>query len=77
MSVQKNFVDNGVPYDSTVRGTPDDKTDGNYVVLAVTPDQAQLLWLAAEEGKISLSLRSFGDDKVTPLTPVAEPVLIK
>lgn len=77
LSIQKNFVDNGVPYDVTVRGTPDSKTDGNYVTLALTPDQAQLLTLASQDGKVTLALRAFGDDKVAPVAPVTEPVAIK
>ena len=77
LSIQKNFVDNGVPYDSTVRGAPDAKTDGNYVTLALTPDQAQLLTLASQGGKVTLTLRAFGDAKVADVAPVAEPVRIK
>jgi len=77
LSIETNFVDNGVPYDSTVRGTPDDKTGGTYVTLALTPDQAQLLWLASQKGKVTLTLRSFGDAQIANLTPIAEPVVIK
>jgi pilus assembly protein CpaB len=77
LSIQKNFVANGVPYDSAVRGTPDDKTDGSYVTLALTPDQAQLLWLATQDGKVTLTLRSFGDVQIATLSPLVEPVLVK
>jgi pilus assembly protein CpaB len=77
LSIEKNFVNNGVPYDSTVRGTPDDKTSGTYVTLALAPDQAQLLWLTIQEGKVTLTLRSFGDSKIAELSPIAEPVRIK
>ena len=77
LSIETNFVDNGVPYDSTVRGTPDDKTTGTYVTLALTPDQAQLLWLASQKGKVTLTLRSFGDAQIANLAPIAEPVVLK
>ena len=77
LSIQKNFVANGVPYDATVRGRPDDKTDGSYVTLALTPDQAQLLTLASQDGKVTLTLRAFGDAKVADVAPIAEPVRIK
>jgi pilus assembly protein CpaB len=77
LSIQTNFVNNGVPYDSTVRGAPDAKTDGSYVTLALTPDQAQLLALASQDGKVTLTLRAFGDAKVADVAPIAEPVRIK
>lgn len=77
LSVQKTFVDNGVPYDSSVRGTPPDDKSVNNVTLAVTPDQAQLLWLASQEGKVTLSLRAFGDDAIADLQPVSEPLRLK
>jgi len=77
LSVQKDYVDNGVPYDSSVRGTPPGDKSIGYVMLAVTPDQAQLLWLASQEGKVTLTLRSFGDDAVSELAPLAQPVRFK
>lgn len=78
LSVQRNYVENGVVYDSATRGEAVDKKDDvNYVTLAVTPEQAQLIWLASQEGKITLSLRPFGDDSVTELPPVAEPIRIQ
>ncbi|MGE5596921.1 MAG: RcpC/CpaB family pilus assembly protein, partial [Hyphomicrobiales bacterium] len=75
LAVQREFVDDGVPYDASTRGEPigdDDKV--NYVTLAVTPEQAQLLWLASQEGALTLSLRPFGDDAAAALTPIAEPI---
>lgn len=77
LSIEKNFVDNGLPYDSTVRGTPDDKTTGSYVTLALAPDQAQLLWLASQDGKVTLTLRAFGDATIADLSAIAQPVRIK
>lgn len=46
------------------------------VVLGVEPSQAQTLFLAESEGKIRLSLRSFGDREEQPLAPVLEPLII-
>lgn len=76
ISVQRRFVDSGVPYDNSTRGTPagDSGDNVNYVTLAVTPAQAQLLWLATQEGSLTLSLRGFGDAAVEPISPVAEPI---
>ena len=77
LSVQRNYVSNGVVYDSSTRGEAVDKDDDvGYVTLAITPEQAQLLWLATQEGKITLTLRAFGDDTVQTLPPVAEPIRI-
>ena len=77
LAVQREYVDNGVVYDNSTRGQPVSKDDDvNYVTLAVTPDQAQLLWLASQEGKVTLTLRAFGDDAVELLPPVAEPIRI-
>ena len=77
LSVQKDYVDNGVPYDASVRGDPPADKSIGYVMLAVTPDQAQLLWLASQEGKVTLTLRAFGDDAIATLAPISEPVRIK
>lgn len=41
------------------------------VTLAVSPDQAQVLFMAAEQGKIGLSVRSFGDQGRAVLSPIA------
>jgi len=76
LSVQKDYVD-GVPYDPSVRGVPPGDKSIGYVMLAVTPEQAQLLWLASQEGKVTLTLRSFGDDAVSELAPLAQPVRFK
>lgn len=78
LAVQRKYVSDGVAYDDATRGegvAEDD--DVNYVTLAVTPEQAQLLWLASQEGKITLTLRAFGDDRVSELNPVAEPIRIR
>lgn len=75
LSVQRKVADDGVVYDDTTRGkAPDEDKDVTFVTLGVTPEQAQLLWLASQEGKITLTLRAFGDNEVTKLQPVAEPV---
>jgi len=76
LAVQREYVSNGVPYDSSVRGAPPKEGDVSYVTLALTPDQSQLVWLASQDGKLTLSLRAFGDDKTSPLSPVVEPVRI-
>jgi pilus assembly protein CpaB len=77
ISVQRYYVNNGIVYDSTTRGAATGDKSVNNVTLAVTPEQAQLLWLATQEGKLTLSLRPFGDNTVTELAPIAEPVRLK
>lgn len=78
LAVQRNYVDNGVPYDASVRGSlpASDKSIDN-ITLALTPDQAQLLWLTAQDGKVTVALRGFGDQETSPIPAVAEPVRIK
>ncbi len=76
LSIQRDFLDNGVVYEKSTRGAPTDDENINNVTLAVTPEQAQLLWLASQEGKVTLSLRAFGDNDVADLAPIAEPVRI-
>lgn len=75
ISVQREYVDGGVPYEPSVRGDlPEDDEEVTYVTLAVEPEDAQLLWLASSQGSVTLSLRPFGDDDVAPLAPIAEPL---
>ena len=76
LSVQREYVSNGVPYDSSVRGAPPKEDRVSYVTLALTPEQSQMVWLAGQEGKMTLALRAFGDDKTRPLSPVVEPLRI-
>jgi pilus assembly protein CpaB len=77
LSVARTYVDTGVVYEASTRGNPPGEKDQvSFVTLAVTPDQAQLLWLAQQEGDLTLVLRPFGDDGVTPLTPRLEPLLL-
>lgn len=73
LSVQREYVANGVPYDSTVRGTPPKEAGISYVTLALTPEQSQLVWLASQDGKLTLTLRAFGDDTISNLSPAVEP----
>jgi pilus assembly protein CpaB len=73
LAVQREYVNNGVPYDSSVRGEAPEADRIGYVTLAVTPEQAQLLWLASQHTTITLTLRPFGDEEVVDLFPIAEP----
>jgi pilus assembly protein CpaB len=72
LSVGLNFVNEGVPYDPSVRGTA---AGGDFFTVAVTPEQAQLLLLAQQEGAISLTLRPFGDEQIVQLSPRQEPLI--
>lgn len=74
LSVQREYVDNGVVYDSSVRGELPENDSVSYVTMALTPDQAQLMWLATQDGKVTLALRPFGDDSISDLGPVSGPL---
>ena len=39
------------------------------VTLAVTPEQTQLLFMAAQQGTLGLALRAFGEETETVLQP--------
>jgi len=67
LTVQRHYVANGVTYDPSVRGTPPEEDSVSYVTLSLTPEQAQLLWLASQDGELTLTLRAFGDDRVSPI----------
>ncbi len=73
LSVQRTYVENGVTYDPSVRGaSPEGNV--NHVTLSLAPDQAQLLWLASQKGKVTLTLRAFGDNQANEaLRPVIGP----
>lgn len=76
LSVREVYVENGVPYEPSVRGEQPDEENVTYVTLALSPEQTQLLWLASQDGDITLSLRAFGDDEIEELPPVTEPLRI-
>ena len=69
IAVQREYVDNGVPYDSSVRGQPPEKASVGYVTLALTPEQGQMLRMVGSGGAITLSLRPFGDNEPEELEP--------
>jgi Flp pilus assembly protein CpaB len=75
LAVQQDYVDHGVPYDASVRGAPTQNSGASNMTLAVTPKQAQLLWLAAaKDGLMTVTLRPYGDDQTEPLSPILEPI---
>ena len=76
LSVQRDYVDNGVPYDPSVRGEPPKDDSVSYVTLSLTPEQAQVLWLASQDGAVTLALRAFGDGEIKTLGPVTEPLQV-
>ena len=74
LSVQREYVDNGVPYDPSVRGALPEGDNINYVTMALTPEEAQMMWLATQDGHVTLALRSFGDDSIADLRPISGPL---
>ena len=77
LAVERNRAKDGGVYDSATRGVPSEDKDINNVTLALTPEQSQLLWLAAQGGKVTLALRGFGDEGVKALPVMAEPINIR
>jgi Flp pilus assembly protein CpaB len=72
LAVQRSLVE-GVPYEPAARGVPPREATVNYLTLAVSPEQAQLLALAVERARtITVALRSFGDTETRPLSPIFE-----
>jgi pilus assembly protein CpaB len=77
LAVQREYVANGAPYDSSVRGPLPKNENVSYVTMALTPEQGQLVWQAvASEVKITLSLRSFGDEETLDLQPLVPMVQV-
>ena len=70
LALNRTYVDNGVTYDSSVRGAPDAKGAVSYLTLALTPEQGQLLSRVRNDGEVTLSLRRFGDDAIEELPPI-------
>jgi len=78
LSVARNYVDTGVVYEASTRGEPpaDDEAVA-FVTLAVSPEDAQLLWLSQDKGRLTLVLRAFADDRILPLRPRIEPLVLE
>jgi pilus assembly protein CpaB len=79
LSVERAYVAEGV-YEPSTRGEVGDSKEAKevkHVTIAVSPEQAQLLWLAVQQGKLSLSLRAFGDDSIVEVAPVTEPLKLR
>jgi pilus assembly protein CpaB len=77
LAVQRDYVDNGIPYDPSVRGEPPKDDSVSYVTLALAPEQAQTVWLALQDGAVTLALRAFGDGEIKNLGPATEPLLVR
>jgi pilus assembly protein CpaB len=73
LAVEREFVDDGVVYDETTRGEEPEEGNVRYVTLAVSPEQAQQLWLITQDGELTLTIRGFGDDAADPIDPTDEP----
>ncbi|HEU0073137.1 MAG TPA: Flp pilus assembly protein CpaB [Dehalococcoidia bacterium] len=76
VSVGETFVDTGDEYKPDTRGAAPEGGGAGFVVVAVSPEQAQVLTLARELGTLSFTLRPFGDQEFVPIAPFQEPFLI-
>ncbi len=66
----------GGTYEPSTRGDGIDEGDVRYVTLALTPAQAQLVQLALDRGKITLTLREFGNDTIEDIPPISLPLKV-
>jgi pilus assembly protein CpaB len=76
LSVEAAFVTSGEEYEASTRGARPEGGGAGFVIMAVTPEQAQILTLARQLGTLSFTLRPFGDEEFVPLEPFLEPFLI-
>jgi pilus assembly protein CpaB len=53
------------------------QTDAQTVTLALTPEEAQLLYFAEQNGKIRFAVRRYGDIAVKPIDPMIQPDLLR
>jgi Flp pilus assembly protein CpaB len=75
LAVQREYVKTDIPYDSSVRGPMSEDGSASYLTLAVTPEQAQLVWLAvAKEARMTVTLRPYQDNGTRSLPPATEPI---
>jgi Flp pilus assembly protein CpaB len=75
LAVQREYVKTDIPYDSSVRGPMSEDGSASYLTLAVTPEQAQLVWLAvAKEARMTVTLRPYQDNGTRSLPPAPEPI---
>jgi Flp pilus assembly protein CpaB len=76
LAVQGNYVAQGAPYDSSVRGAPQ-KSNVTTITFAVTPEEAQFLTLLLDRTKVfSVALRGFGDDRTREIQPAIGPLRV-
>jgi Flp pilus assembly protein CpaB len=72
MAIGTTFVENGLTYDATTRGAP--PKGGGALTVPLTPEQAQLMYLARGKGEMIITLRRFGENQPVDLRPIAGPV---
>jgi pilus assembly protein CpaB len=73
LSVQQKFAEGAGTYEPATRAAPPRESNINYVTLAVTPEDAQLLALAVDKASLlTLSLRAFGDSQTPEVQPIPE-----
>ena len=64
-------VDSGRDPETLRPADAEPQPSARSVTVAVTPEQAQLLFMAAHDGTIGLAVRPFGDDARSTLLPIA------
>ncbi len=74
--VLQNILVLAVGPDIEQKGKEEKSTPTDVVTLEVTPEEAEKLSLAVQEGKISLALRNFGDSKEVVTAGITPPELI-
>jgi pilus assembly protein CpaB len=73
LSVARQTVPGGVPYDQSVRGAQPKEANVQYLTLAVSPEEAQQLTVAMDLSRnLTVSMRAFGDTEKRDLPPARD-----
>jgi pilus assembly protein CpaB len=82
LAIQTTYVDAGVPYNADTRGSQSTAKSITNVTLALSPSQAQLVFLASQSGQnnqqssLTVVLRRVGETDTAAVPPVSEPIAI-
>ena len=72
IAVQRAYVGEDAPYDDSVRGALPEEAGASNVTLALTPEEAQKIWLlqVASNVAVTVTLRPYQDADIESLRPI-------